>query len=93
MTVTDIDLDAANGTLSIKIVDDVPTGGTTTATTLDEEGLTGGIDGGSGDLAGANLLSTTGTLTGYVGADGPNASGAFSSPRSMARPPRSVRRR
>jgi len=69
VVVTDADGDTDSDTLSIQIVDDVPSVGTTSFT-VDEDGLPGGVAGGPGDVAG-ETIAVSGTLTGFVpGADG-----------------------
>ena len=76
-TVTDGDGDSASATANIgdrlNFVDDAPTALTaTTSGTVDEDGLTGGIAGGTGDVAG-EAVSATGSVTGLfsAGADSP----------------------
>ncbi|MDU9415778.1 retention module-containing protein [Pseudomonas sp. zfem005] len=73
-TITDKDGDASSATLNlgnaISFRDDAPTAGNSTApNVLDDEGLSGGINGGPGDVAGAST-STSGTLNYSAGADG-----------------------
>lgn len=68
--VTDKDGDSASGSLKVTIDDDSPKGANVVdADILDDEGLAGGIAGGTGDVAGA-LTSTTGSLGYTAGADG-----------------------
>ncbi|MEE4317546.1 MAG: VCBS domain-containing protein [Erythrobacter sp.] len=75
--VTDTDGSDATASLDVRIIDDVPTalGGTSTGT-VDEDGLTGGIPGGTGDVAGAPL-SVSGSISGFFsfGADGQGSYG------------------
>ncbi|MBD9484678.1 retention module-containing protein [Pseudomonas sp. PDM14] len=68
--VTDKDGDTANGTLQISVNDDTPTASQVIAPAiLDDEGLSGGINGGPADTNGA-AISTSGSLTYSAGADG-----------------------
>lgn len=68
--VTDKDGDSANGSLKVTIDDDGPKAAhVTDPDVLDDEGLAGGLAGGTGDAAGA-LTSTTGSLGYSAGADG-----------------------
>ncbi len=67
-TVTDSDLDVANGTISISVDDDTPTVSTNLAVQLDDDALAGGNAGGTGDDA--NATNVTGTLAHSYGADG-----------------------
>ncbi len=74
LQVEDSDGDVEGDTLTITVVDDVPVAGTTTAATLDDEGLSGGNLGGAGDVAG-ELTTTSGTLPYNFGADGSGSVG------------------
>jgi|GEM_PF-1869155 len=74
LTVTDGDGDVAVDKVDIghviRFEDDAPTAGqVTAAVVLDDEGLSGGINGGPGDVAGA-AISTSGNLAFNAGADG-----------------------
>ncbi|MFM5185447.1 DUF5801 repeats-in-toxin domain-containing protein [Aeromonas veronii] len=75
-TVTDADGDSARASVDLgangvfRFEDDGPKASNVqTALVLDDEGLVGGINGGSGDVAGANT-SVTGNLAYQAGADG-----------------------
>ncbi len=70
VTVTDSDGDSASDNHSLSITDaNVPTGAADTANAVDEEGLDGGLAGGSGDVAGESA-SVSGTLSYDIGGDG-----------------------
>ena len=74
LTITDGDGDVAVDNVDIghviRFEDDAPTAGQVTAAlVLDDEGLSGGINGGPGDVAGA-ATSTSGNLAFDAGADG-----------------------
>ncbi|WP_108447829.1 retention module-containing protein [Halomonas sp. BN3-1] len=86
LSATDNDGDAASGTLTLEnreaAIPSTPESDGDPSTlnptaTLDEDGLTGGNAGGSGDVAGEDTV-TTGTLGYSFGGDGAAASGAFS---------------
>ncbi|MFP6849525.1 MAG: retention module-containing protein [Pseudomonas sp.] len=66
----DVSVDSVNIGHVIRFEDDAPTAGqVTAAVVLDDEGLAGGINGGTGDVAGA-ATSTSGNLLFEAGADG-----------------------
>ncbi len=75
-TVTDGDNDQRSDSASIdlggniKFEDATPQANKTTAASLDDEAQSNGIDQGAGDLTGANLKTTSGTLNFSAGADG-----------------------
>ncbi|WP_037217963.1 DUF5801 repeats-in-toxin domain-containing protein, partial [Rhizobium sp. IBUN] len=75
-TVTDGDGDQRSDSASIdlggniRFQDATPQARATTAPSLDDEAQSHGIDGGAGDLTGANLKTTSGTLNFSAGADG-----------------------
>ncbi len=75
-TVTDGDGDQRSDSASIdlggniRFQDATPQARATTAASLDDEAQSHGIDGGAGDLTGANLKTTSGTLNFSAGADG-----------------------
>jgi T1SS-143 domain-containing protein len=72
-TVTDADTDQATGTININVDDDTPIATATLLTgTVDEDGVPGGIAGGTGDVAG-EPVSATGNVSGLFasGADTP----------------------
>ena len=64
-TITDSDGDTSSATLTINILDDRPIVGTNATVLLDDDALSGGNDGGTGDDADA--LNVTGTLSGSGG--------------------------
>ena len=66
-TVTDGDGDKANGKLTLLIDDDTPTGGAGTTAWLNDDALTGGNPGGTGDNG---LANTSNVLKHSFGADG-----------------------
>jgi T1SS-143 domain-containing protein len=70
-TATDGDGDQAQASFTVDVDDDIPQAGSTTAATLDDEGLSGIAGNGesSGDAAG-ELTTTSGTLNHDFGADG-----------------------
>ncbi|MBI2254041.1 MAG: hypothetical protein HYU58_05435 [Proteobacteria bacterium] len=67
--VTDKDGDAANGSLVINVDDDTPTVSANDAVQLDDDALTGGNPGGTGDVN-PDTAHTSGTLAHSYGADG-----------------------
>ena len=78
--VIDKDGDTATGTLAINVDDDTPTAtGAAVAGTVDEDGLTNGIAGGTGDVAG-EVTTVSGTVSGIFqsGADAPLSYGLSS---------------
>ncbi|MEO5325994.1 DUF5801 repeats-in-toxin domain-containing protein [Mesorhizobium sp. CC13] len=66
--VTDADGDTADGTLGVNVDDDTPTTSANLTALLDDDALTGGNAGGTGDDADAS--NTSGTLGHSYGADG-----------------------
>ena len=66
--VTDHDGDTVNGSLTLDVDDDTPTVSANTLVQLDDDALTGGNPGGTGDDL--NSVNATGTLAHSYGADG-----------------------
>src|SRR5262245_26529898 len=66
--VTDGDADTANGSLSINVDDDTPTVSENATVLLDDDALTGGNAGGTGDDA--DSANASGNLSHSFGADG-----------------------
>ncbi|MBN8411794.1 MULTISPECIES: Ig-like domain-containing protein [Halomonas] len=85
-TLVDGDGDTASGSVKVNIVDNgiAPTtpetdgdpATTSPVTTVDEDGLAGGLAGGNGDVSG-ETVKTTGSLGYTFGEDGPASTGAF----------------
>ncbi|MBY5923695.1 MULTISPECIES: Ig-like domain-containing protein [unclassified Halomonas] len=85
-TLKDGDGDTSSATATVNIMDNgiVPTtpetdgdpNTTSPVTTLDEDGLAGGLAGGNGDVSG-EVVKTTGSLGYTFGEDGPASTGAF----------------
>ncbi len=67
--VTDGDGDTADGTLAIDVDDDTPTVAANDLVQLDDDALTGGNPGGTGDVD-PDTANTSGTLGHSFGADG-----------------------
>jgi T1SS-143 domain-containing protein len=72
-TVTDSDGDAAPGTVNINVDDDTPIATATLLTgTVDEDGVSGGIAGGTGDVPGESTVASGSVATLFsAGADAP----------------------
>jgi len=74
VVLTDTDGDTANSSITVKIVDDIPVASTTVLLTgtVDEDGVTGGIAGGTGDVTGENTVASGSVATLFnSGADAP----------------------
>ncbi|QUN06197.1 retention module-containing protein [Shewanella yunxiaonensis] len=76
-TVTDGDGDTVQGSLKVNITDaNTPTAGTSAAA-VDDDGLPGGIAGGTGDDTSTNSATATGNLTFSYGGDGQGTTGGI----------------